>query len=143
MLHVFGSSVEVAEELDLGRINHALLGMGLLPGKFGADSTFPADDVRRTAAWRPGFLDGRPTRDWLDKIDAIRDVLTSDGRTLAQGALALIWARSDRTVPIPGFKSVRQVEDNCGALDRGPLTSEQMSTIEDLAANHRRRYPLT
>ena len=57
-------------------------------------------------------------------------MLTSDGRTLAQGALAWIWARSPRTVPIPGFKTVAQVEENCGALDAGPLTPEQMTEID-------------
>jgi aryl-alcohol dehydrogenase-like predicted oxidoreductase len=57
-------------------------------------------------------------------------VLTSNGRTLAQGSLAWIWARSERTVPIPGFKTVAQVEENCGALEKGPLAPEQMGEID-------------
>jgi aryl-alcohol dehydrogenase-like predicted oxidoreductase len=32
-------------------------------------------------------------------------------------------------VPIPGFKTVAQVEENAGALAAGPLTREQMSEI--------------
>ena len=47
--------------------------------------------------------------------------LTSDGRTLAQGALAWIWARSPAAIPIPGFRSVAQVEENIAALTFGPL----------------------
>jgi len=31
----------------------------------------------------------------------------TDGRTMAQGALAWFWAPSDRTIPIPGFKKMR------------------------------------
>jgi len=54
-----------------------------------------------------------PTRS--RKLDAVREILRSEGRSLAQGALAWIWARSDRTIPIPGFKTVAQVEDNAGA----------------------------
>ena len=57
-------------------------------------------------------------------------MLTSEGRTLAQGALAWIWARSPRTVPIPGFKTVAQVEENCGALAAGPLTADQLAEID-------------
>ncbi len=57
-------------------------------------------------------------------------MLTSEGRTLAQGALAWIWARSPRTVPIPGFKTVEQVEENCGALAFGPLSADQLTDID-------------
>jgi aryl-alcohol dehydrogenase-like predicted oxidoreductase len=122
----------LCEELGLGSINRAPLGMGLLTGKFSASSTFAPDDVRHAVQWHPGFADGRPTQEWLDRLAAIRDVLTSDGRTLAQGALAYLWARSPVTVPIPGFKTVAQVEDNCGALAHGPLTAAQRTEIETI-----------
>lgn len=120
----------VCETLDLGSIVRAPLGMGLLTGKFGPASTFAPDDVRHEVAWHPGFRDGRPTPEWLDQLASIREVLGSDGRTLAQGALAWIWARSPRTVPIPGVKTVAQVEDNCGALPLGPLRPDQLAEID-------------
>jgi aryl-alcohol dehydrogenase-like predicted oxidoreductase len=59
-------------------------------------------------------------------------VLTSDGRTLAQGALAWIWARSDITIPIPGIRTMQQVDDNAGAMRFGPLTAAQLQTINTL-----------
>jgi aryl-alcohol dehydrogenase-like predicted oxidoreductase len=68
----------------------------------------------------------------LARRDAIREILTSSGRTVAQGALAWLWARSPQTVPIPGFRTVKQVEENTGAMDFGPLTSEQMREIAEL-----------
>jgi len=117
------------EAENLASINRGPLGMGLLTGKFAPDSTFASDDVRHHAQWHPGFKDGKPTQDWLDKLASIREVLTSGGRTLAQGALAWIWARSPVTVPIPGFKTVAQVEENCKAMEFGPLTPEQMAEI--------------
>jgi aryl-alcohol dehydrogenase-like predicted oxidoreductase len=124
----------LCEELGLASMNRGPLGMGLLTGKYRPTSTFPADDVRSVAQWHPGFRDGRPTPEWLDKLAAIRDVLCSDGRTLAQGALAWIWARSPNTVPIPGFRTVAQVEENCAALAHGPLTPAQMAEIDELLA---------
>jgi aryl-alcohol dehydrogenase-like predicted oxidoreductase len=78
------------------------------------------------------FSDGRPSPQWLARVDAVRDVLTGGGRTLAQGALAWIWARSDRTVPIPGFRTVQQVEENAAAMQAGPLTAEQLTEIDIL-----------
>jgi len=120
----------LCEELNLASINRGPLGMGLLTGKFLPTSTFANDDVRHHAAWHPGFKDGKPTQEWLDKLASIRETLTSGGRTLSQGALAWIWARSPKTVPIPGFKTVAQVEENCKAMEFGPLNSDQMVEID-------------
>jgi aryl-alcohol dehydrogenase-like predicted oxidoreductase len=104
--------------------------MGMLTGKFSPDTSFPDDDVRAHAKWFVGLVDGHPNPEWLKKIEHIREVLTSEGRTLAQGALAWIWGRSDRTIPIPGFKTVSQVQENAGAMEFGPLGPDQMSEID-------------
>jgi aryl-alcohol dehydrogenase-like predicted oxidoreductase len=120
----------LCEERNLASINRGPLGMGLLTGKFSPASTFAKDDVRHVAAWHPGFKDGKPAQEWLDKLASIREVLTSGGRTLTQGALAWIWARSPNTVPIPGFKTVAQVTENCKAIQFGPLSPDQMSEID-------------
>lgn len=122
--------LRVCEERNLASVNRSPLGMGLLTGKFAPSTTFADDDQRNTAEWHPGFRDGKPTADWLDKLASIRDVLTSGGRTVAQGALGWIWARSPVTVPIPGFKTVAQVEENCGALAHGPLTAAHLADID-------------
>lgn len=120
----------LCETLNLGSMNRGPLGMGVLTGKFAPDSTFASDDVRHHAQWHPGFKDGKPTQEWLDKLASIREVLTSGGRTLSQGALAWIWARSPMTIPIPGFRTVKQVEENARAMEFGPLTPEQFMEIE-------------
>jgi len=134
-LSVLDGNMEVlalCDELDLASLNRGPLGMGLLTGKMGAGSRFASDDVRSHAQWHPGFKDGKPTAEWLAKLAAIREVLASGGRTLAQGALAWLWARSPRTVPIPGFRTVAQVEENCRAMEFGPLTAAQMREIDRL-----------
>jgi aryl-alcohol dehydrogenase-like predicted oxidoreductase len=68
-------------------------------------------------------------------VEQLRDVLTSDGRTLAQAALGALWARSERIIPIPGFKTEAQVRDNVGVLRYGPLNPQQMQAIADLVAS--------
>ena len=67
----------------------------------------------------------------------MREILTSDGRTLAQAALGALWSRSDRIIPIPGFKTARQVRENAGALRYGPLSQDQMRAIAELVASTR------
>lgn len=51
---------------------------------------------------------------------------------LLQGALAWVWGRSERTIPTPGFKTVKQIEENIAAMDFGPLIAEQMKEIDVL-----------
>ena len=120
----------LCEARNLASMNRGPLAMGLLSGKFAPDTTFAKDDFRSQAAWHPGFKDGKPTQAWLDQLASIRDVLTSDGRTLVQGALCWILGRSPNTLPIPGFKTVAQVEENCKALQFGPMPADQMAEID-------------
>lgn len=124
--------LSLCEELGLASINRSPLAMGLLAGK--RQGPKDTGDIRsRPPAWLQGFGDGTSADpEWLSRIDALREILTSEGRTLAQGALAWLWARSPRTVPIPGFRSVAQAEQNAGAMAKGPLTTEQLTEIDSL-----------
>jgi len=120
------------DTFDVASINRTPLAMGLLTGKYGAASQLPADDVRAAQPWVGYFTGGRPAPQWLARIDAIRDVLTSGGRTLAQGALCWLRARSPRTVPIPGVRTVGQAEQNAAALRQDPLPAAEMAEIARL-----------
>jgi aryl-alcohol dehydrogenase-like predicted oxidoreductase len=124
----------ICEQFNLAALNRGPLAMGLLTGKFTANSKLGVDDVRgqHSPSWMKYFKDGKPNPEWTQKLDAIRDILTSGGRTLAQGALVWLWARSPQTLPIPGFRTVAQVEENAGAMQFGPLTAEQMQAINGL-----------
>ncbi len=115
------------EQLDLASVNRSPLARGALTGKYAKQAAFAENDVRRDQWSYEHFF--APT---LDKLEALREILTSGGRTLAQGALAWIWARSGRTVPIPGCRTEAQVRENAGAMEFGPLTEGQMAEIEGL-----------
>lgn len=116
----------VCEECDLASINRIPLLMGILTGKFRDGVHLPDDDQRSLF-----FGQNDAARD-IAQVEDLRALLTHDGRTLTQGALGWIWARSPRTVPIPGFKTVAQVEENAGALRLGPLSPAQMAEIATL-----------
>ena len=137
MLTVFEDAPDmlaVCDKHDLASINRAPLAMGLLGGTYDQDSQLAARDVRGTdgQTWVAYFHDGRPSPQFLRRLDAIRDILISNGRTLAQGALGWILARSPRTVPIPGIRTPAQAKDNAGALTARPLTPTQLAEIDQL-----------
>jgi aryl-alcohol dehydrogenase-like predicted oxidoreductase len=128
MLAVCGAS-------GVASINRSPLAMGLLTGKYGATSQLPADDVRTAQPWVGYFTGGRPAPEWAARLDAVREVLTGAGRTLAQGALCWLLARSPHTVPIPGVRSVAQAEQNAAALRLGPLPAAEVTEITRLLAD--------
>ncbi len=137
-LNIFDQATDLLKLCDkhnLASINRSPLAMGLLSGKFDSSSQLPASDVRGSGHdWVAYFEDGKPRQKFLNKLNNVREVLTSDGRTLAQGALAWIWGKSPRAVPIPGFKNLKQAEENAKAMQFGPLSAEQMREVDGLLA---------
>jgi aryl-alcohol dehydrogenase-like predicted oxidoreductase len=116
----------LAEREKWASINRAPLAMGLISDKYSMRSRLPDDDMRGDRpAWMRYFKDGR----WVSMRDAIRDILASDGRTVAQGALAWNLARSPHTIPIPDCRTVAQVAENIAAIEHGPLSASQMAEI--------------
>jgi aryl-alcohol dehydrogenase-like predicted oxidoreductase len=124
--------IQLCERYDLAALNRGPLAMGLLTDQYTGGTRVSLDDVRgeRSPEWMKYFKDGRPSAEWLRKRDAVREILTSNGRSVAQGALAWLWARSPKTLPIPGFRTVAQVKENAGAMQFGPLAPEQMREVE-------------
>jgi len=123
----------VIAEHGLASFNRGPLAMGLLTGKFTADSQVPNNDIRSNDMdWLDYFKGGKPAPALLAKIEAIGELLRSDGRTLGQGALAWLWASNPRTLPIPGAKTVAQAQQNAEALSFGPLSAAVMAEIETL-----------
>jgi aryl-alcohol dehydrogenase-like predicted oxidoreductase len=123
----------VIEQNALLSINRSPLAMGLLGGKHDATTIFDAGEVRgRTATWMDYFAEGRIRPDYAKRLADIRALLQSEGRTLVQGALCWLWARSPQTLPIPGFRNAVQVTEIAGALNFGPLSNAVMTDIEAL-----------
>lgn len=136
-LNVFRDTCEIVglcEEKQLLNINRGPLAMGLLSGKYTLQTPrLPENDVRTASPdWLVYFKDGKAVPEFTKKLDRIKEILTEDGRTLVQGSLGWIWARSPVTLPIPGFKTVKQVEENAKALEYRPLKPSQMKAIDEI-----------
>lgn len=109
------------------------LAMGVLTGKYDKTTVMPDDDVRSVNnAKRDYFQDARPAAAHLQNLEAIRELLQSGGRTLAQGALCWLLAKSDRNMPLPGARTENQAAENAAAVAFGPMPENVMSQIEGL-----------
>jgi len=123
---------DVVCQKNLYALLRSPLAMGLLSGKYTVDSTIPANDIRATnQGWAQYYIDGKPNPDYIDRFDSVRELLQSGGRTTVQGALAWLWAKSPNNIPIPGARTVEQVEGLAAAHALGPLPTD---TMHDIAA---------
>lgn len=110
------------------------LAMGVLTGKFDKTSLLGANDIRGADDnWSPPyFSSGKVGDGYLKRLQAVRELLQLDGRTLPQGALSWIMAKSDRAIALPGARTVAQIQENAKALEFGPLPKNAMLEIETL-----------
>lgn len=115
--------IRLCDELDLGEIIRVPLLMGVLTGRWHRGDSLPAADRRSD-----GFSDEEFLR-MLDRAESLRPILTRGSRSYVQGALAWIWARSARAVPVPGFRSAAQAEELARAMQFGPLSHEDLAQI--------------
>ena len=120
---------QLCQDFNLAGLNKDPLNKGLLTGKYNSSSTFPKDDLRSQASFEEERIVRR-----LRTVDALRELFTAGGRSMAQGAICYILGLDERMLPIPGFKSVQQVEDNAGALAFGPMAAEEVAQVQAIAA---------
>jgi len=128
--------LDLCDKHEMTSIANMPLGMGLLTGKYNINSQLPSGEVRGTDHdWVIYFKNGKPNEVFLKKMDTVRDILTSNGRSLVQGALAWHWGRHGNNIPIPGFKNIKQVEENARAMEFGPLSKKEIEEIDKLLRN--------
>lgn len=124
---------KVARDEGLLSLIRSPLAMGLLSGKYDTKTVMPSDDVRASReVWMEYYQNGAANPVFLKTLDAIRDLLTSDGRTLVQGALGWLWGNSETNIPIPGARTEDQIQGIAGSLEFGALPVAVMEEIETL-----------
>lgn len=118
-------------EHNLTALIRSPLAMGVLTGKYTNQTRFSSDDNRsRDEAWRDYFVGSAVDPVHLKNLDAVRECLSIGGRSLTQGALGWIMARSENNIPIPGARTPEQIIESAGAIEYGALPEETMAEIE-------------
>lgn len=107
------------------------LAMGLLSGKYRHGENMSNDDIRSAELqWMQYYKNAQPNPEYLDRFDKVRDLLQTGGRTPVQGALGWLWGKSPNNIPIPGARTVEQIEGLAAAVALGPLPEQVMIEIE-------------
>ncbi len=117
--------LELCREQDLASLIRGPLLMGVLTGRWSAETKLEAGDPRA------GWFEHAEFLQVLDCAQQIQPYLTSAGRSTVQGALGWIWARSPVTIPLPGFRNLAQLQELVDAQQFGPLPPEAMQAIAE------------
>jgi aryl-alcohol dehydrogenase-like predicted oxidoreductase len=117
--------LDLCLEQDLASLNRVPLLMGVLAGRWSPETKLEESDPRAQWFEQEGF------QNLLACVRQIEPYLTSDGRTYVQGALGWIWARSPLTIPLPGFRTMEQMQALVQALQFGPLSLDVMPAIAE------------
>lgn len=98
---------EVCNNLDCRLISYSPLCLGLLTGKYNLDNLPRSGNPRRNL-----FRELLPgAKDLLNLLEAIAKDLDK-----SQSQVAINWAICKGTVPIPGARTLKQAEENLGAI---------------------------
>ncbi|WP_150460216.1 aldo/keto reductase [Nesterenkonia ebinurensis] len=136
-VNVFGwsqSVLELAGKHRLAVLARSPLAMGLLSGRYSLARRPAAGDVRLDTPWWTYFDDDAMVA-WLARLASVRELLTTGGRSLVQGALGYLWALDEAIIPLPGIRTPAQAEENVGALRHGPLPAAVAAEVTDLLAD--------
>ncbi|MCU1431647.1 MAG: aldo/keto reductase [Actinotalea sp.] len=120
------SLLDVVGDLGIGAIVFSPLAQGLLTNRY-LSGEVPQDS---RAAVGHFLQPQRISETYLARARALDDLAAGRGQSLAQ--LALAWVLRDERVTsaLIGASSVAQLEDNVAALAAGPLTDEELASIE-------------
>ncbi len=111
------------------------LASGLLTGKFTRESTFAANDHRNFNANGEQFnvgetFAGLPFEKGVELADELKWI--AEGREdMARASMRWILDQPGVSTIIPGFKNVRQIEDNLGAAQVKSFSDEEKRRLAD------------
>jgi L-glyceraldehyde 3-phosphate reductase len=115
-------------ELGVGCIGFSPLAQGMLTSRY-LDGIPEGSRAAREGSLQSSML----TDENLGRIRALNDIAQSRGQTLAQLALAWTLRDSRMTSTLIGASSVRQLDDNLGALTGLEFTDSELAEIDKYA----------
>ncbi|KAG5533916.1 hypothetical protein RHGRI_027944 [Rhododendron griersonianum] len=117
----------ICDSLGIRLISYSPLGLGMLTGKY-TPSNLPRGPR--------GLLFSQIIPGLDPLLNSLREIAQRRQKTVPQ--VAINWCICKGTIPIPGVKSVRQAEENLGALG-WRLTSDELLQLEDSARKSPRK----
>lgn len=127
-----GEMFGLVRDQGLGIMAYSPLAKGLLSGQY-APGAAPPPRSPWAGGKRGVTLNTVLSPKVVAVIDAVRDVATERGKTVAQVALNWVLAHSEVTVAISGSDTIEQLDDNLGALGWA-LSREEIERLDRVSS---------
>jgi L-glyceraldehyde 3-phosphate reductase len=125
-----GGLLDVLDQEGIGCIVFSPLAQGLLTDRYLGGIPVGARATKTERVW----LTERHVAASLDKVRKLDAVAQRRGSSLAQIAIAWVLRKPQVTSALIGASSVRQLEANIAALDKPPLSADELREIEAILA---------
>jgi pyridoxine 4-dehydrogenase len=117
--------MQACQDLGVQVLSYSPLALGMLTGKYTLDA--PPGGPRKAV-----FQALKTTPDYDNLLASMKDVASGHGDACTLSQVALNWGRAKNSIPIPGARTLSQVQQNYGALDWNMSAAEVKAL--DLAA---------
>ncbi|KAF2093423.1 putative aldo/keto reductase [Rhizodiscina lignyota] len=107
--------LQTCRELDVAVVCYSPLGRGLLTGAYMDRESVTGSDDRRATHF-PWFSEENMDAN-AKLVNQFKAFANKKGCTSSQLAIAWLLKQGDDTIPIPGTKRIKYLEENCGALN--------------------------
>jgi aryl-alcohol dehydrogenase-like predicted oxidoreductase len=112
-----------AQEAGIGVIARVPFDEGALTGRITPETEFPEGDFRN------GYFAGDRKREVWERVNAIARDLDIPLERLPEIALRFCISHPAVSTVIPGMRTPEHVEANVTAIERGPLSQEELATL--------------
>jgi aryl-alcohol dehydrogenase-like predicted oxidoreductase len=118
----------MARHFDIGVTAWSPLGMGVLTGKYGKESSSAPDSRRLDAPALSGFsYTSERNLAIAERVKSLSDKIEKK-----PSQVALSWLRQKGVIPIVGARKLSQIRENLGCLEL-QLSEEQMNELDEVS----------
>lgn len=129
----------ICRELGIDVVAYSPVGRGLLTGQIQSFSDIPENDFRRTL---PKYAQEHFPK-ILELVQGLKDIANNHGSSPAQVAIAWLLAQGSDIIPIPGTRSIKNLDENTQSVFLN-LTDTELQDIRALISRTEvpgSRYP--
>lgn len=112
------------KEKNIGVIVRVPLDEGGLAGFITPDTVFPAGDFRNS------YFKGDRKKEIVDRVAKLMQISGAEARNIAELALRFVLSHPAVSTVIPGMRSTKNVEANCGLSDGKLLSVKLLSELK-------------
>lgn len=124
-------TIDACGELGIGIIAFSPLTQGVLSGKYAKGKGQNTRAENTSGSLRESHTQPRV----VEAVEKLRPIAEARGQSLVQLALSWVLRRREMTSALVGVRSLDQLKDNLGALDKLALSDDEIAAIDSAASD--------